>query len=135
MRKSIAVLLCCSVTLLIGCEALFGVKPDGTVQPGGGILGAVGSIASSLFPGPGTLIAGVIGAATTVAAALRGRNWKVAAVESFKVIEAGASLGKSVQEIKTDLKKAHEEAGGNVIKLVKGVVDKFGHTKSEPKKA
>lgn len=134
MKRIVIVTLGVSLAFLCGCtvlDSLFGVNPDGTQNPGGGILGTAATFLNFVLPGVLT----AAGTATTAYAALRGKRWKDATLATFKTIEAGASLGKSVKELKTDLKQAHEKAGGKVVEVVKSVVDKFGHTPSEPAKS
>jgi hypothetical protein len=119
---------------LCGCavfDALFGVNPDGTQNEGGGILGVASGILGWLIPAAPAVAASAAG----LYAHIRGKRWKAATVSTFQTIEAAASLGKDVKELKADLKDVHKKAGGGVLKIVQGVVDQFGHTKSEPVKA
>lgn len=112
------ILFVCSLFLaLTGCaflDSAFGVNPDGTVRPEGGILGNVASLVNFWIPG----VTGVVGAGTTLYAALRSRNWKKAFLSTADVIEKGAAAGKSVLEAKAELDVAHSQAG------VKGIVEK-----------
>lgn len=117
------ILFVCSLFLsLTGCaflDSAFGVNPDGTVRPEGGILGTVGSLVNFWIPGA----TAAVGAGTTLYAALRSRNWKKAFVATADVIEKGAAAGKSVLEAKAELDVAHSQAG--VKGLVEKALDKF----------
>ncbi len=102
-----------------GLYSLFGVNEDGTVQPGGGVMGTVATLVNFWIPG----VAGVVGTATTALAALRAKKWRTAFVESAKVLEQGAAVGKTVSEIKPDLMVAHTMSGVGV--LVEKALDKY----------
>jgi hypothetical protein len=102
-----------------GFYSLFGINEDGTVQPGGGILGTAATLVNYWIPG----VAGLVGTATTALAALKAKKWRTAFVESAKVLEEGAAVGKTVAEIKPDLFAAHTVAG--VGTLVEKALDKY----------
>ena len=111
------VTIACLSVMLAGCGWIykgFGVNDDGTVQPGGGVVGTASSIVNYFIPGA----TAVAGAVTTLLAALRGRKWKEAFRATAEVIETGAEAGKAVADIKGELKVAHSAAG------VSGIVDK-----------
>lgn len=112
-----------------GCAALdwaVGVKPDGSRDPSGGPVGVAAPLVDAILPGAGAALA----AAGGLWAALRARKWRNAAIATFDVIEAGAKAGKGVRALKEDLAQAHREAG--VYELVKGVVDRYGHSPQVP---
>lgn len=114
MRLLTAVCIC---VMLAGCGWIykgFGINDDGTVKPGGGVVGTAASIVNYFIPGA----TAVVGAATTLLAAVKARNWKRAFSSTAEVIEAGAAAGKAVVDIKEDLANAHSKAG------VGGIVDK-----------
>ena len=114
MRLLTAVCIC---VMLAGCGWIykgFGINDDGTVTPGGGIFGTAASVVNYFIPG----VTAVAGAATTLLAAVKARNWKKAFSSTAEVIEAGAAAGKAVSDIKAELKVAHSAAG------VGGIVDK-----------
>ena len=105
-----------------GCSLLdagFGVNPDGSVRPEGGIIGTAASLVNFWIPG----VSALVGTATTAYAAIRAKKWRTAFVESAKVMEEGAAVGKTVAEIKPDLFVAHSLAG--VGTLVEKALDKF----------
>ena len=107
----------CICAMLAGCGWIykgFGVNDDGTVAPGGGVVGTAASIVNYFIPGT----VAIVGAATTLLAALKAKNWKKAFSSTAEVIEAGAAAGKAVTDIKAELKVAHSQAG------VSGIVDK-----------
>lgn len=105
-----------------GCSLLdagFGVNPDGTVNPGGGVLGTVATLVNYWIPGATALVGG----AGALWAALRGKKWKEAFVATAGVVEKAAEAGKSVQEIKAELQVAHSEKG--LGGFVEKALDKF----------
>lgn len=111
---------CFPLFFMCGCaffESLFGVNPDGTVQPGGGPMGAVSTLVNYWIPGA-TAVAGGI---TTLIAAVKARNWKKAFTTTAEVVEAGAAAGKAVADIKPELMAAHAVAG--VGKIVEKALD------------
>ena len=119
MRKMLFLFL---VLGLGGCgflDSAFGVNPDGTQRPEGGFLGTLASVGNLWLPGLTTLA----GAAGTVYAALRAKNWRKAFVATADVIEAGAAAGKSLVEAKAELVVAHSAAG--VTGLVEKALDKY----------
>lgn len=119
--------LCLVVMLSGGCtllDSFFGVRPDGTRDPSGGAATAVGGILNTIIPGASAIVAGAGG----LWAAFRGKKWKDAAISTIDVIEAGAKAGKSVRDLKGELKVAHDAKG--VGGLVKAVVDRYGHSKA-----
>ena len=122
--------ICLPLLLMCGCaflSSLFGVNEDGTVKPGGGPLGTIATLINFWIPGT----AAAVGAITTTIAAIKAKNWKKAFTSSAEVIESGAKLGKSVKDIKGELKVAHSAAG--VGGLVKSVISKID-PKAEPVK-
>jgi hypothetical protein len=115
-------LLLLALVSLGGCAgfwAMFGIKEDGTVTPGGGILGTAATLVDLWIPGVATLVGGV----TTTLAAIKAKKWRTAFVESAKVLEAGAEVGKTIEEIKPELMAAHSIAGVGV--LVENALDKY----------
>lgn len=108
---------------LTGCAALdwaAGVDPqtgEKTATPSPAERAA--PIADVLLPGAGGLLA----AAAGLWAAIRGRQWKQAAVSTFETIEHGAKVGQAVADLKKDLAKVHEKVG--VYGLVNKVVRRF----------
>ncbi len=125
-------LLTLALVSLGGCAgfwSLFGIQEDGTVSPGGGPLGTVATLVNYWIPG----VAGLVGAATTALAAIKARKWRTAFVESAKVMEEGAAVGKTVAEIKPDLFVAHTLAG--VGTMVENALDKYVRPEADPESA
>jgi type IV pilus biogenesis protein CpaD/CtpE len=108
---------------LSGCAALdwaAGVDPktgEKTETPSPAERAA--PIADVILPGAGGLLA----AAAGLWAAIRGRQWKQAAISTFETIEHGAKVGQAVGDLKKDLARVHEKVG--VYELVNKVVRKF----------
>lgn len=122
MKRLLVFLAVLALGFVGGCSLLdagFGVNPDGTVRPGGGVLGTVATLVNYWIPG----VTALVGGAGTVYAALRAKNWKKAFTATAEVIEAGAEAGKSVQAIKAELGVAHDAAG--VSGLVEKALDKY----------
>lgn len=107
---------------ITGCAVLAGHQnPDGTVSRG--ILDYVGEIATaagSFIPGLG-ILTGLGGAVSTIAVAVRGKQWKTAAtstikaVEEFKTTPVGARVW---DDLKEKLETSHR------VSKVKATVDK-----------
>lgn len=115
-------LLFIALVSLGGCAGfwgLFGIKADGTVSPGGGVLGTVATLVNYWIPGTAALA----GAVTTTLAAIKAKKWKTAFVESAKVLEEGAAVGKTIAEVKPELFAAHTIAGVGV--MVENALDKY----------
>lgn len=129
MKRIQWVVLALLVLGLGGCAqfmSLFGINEDGTVTPGGGVLGTVATLVNLWIPGTAALV----GTATTAMAALRAKKWKKAFVTSAKVLEEGEAVGKTIEEIKPDLFVAHTLAGVGV--MVEKALDKFVRTDPAP---
>lgn len=129
MRHGILVAVSLLALVAGGCSLLdsfFGVGPNGEQMEGGGPSGVVGAITNNFIPGSMAVITGLGG----LWAAIRGRSWRKATEATFDVIEAGAKAGKSVKDLKAELKVAHSAAG--VAGVVKKVVDKYGHASQPP---
>ena len=109
--------ICLPLLFMCGCaflSSLFGVNPDGTVQPGGGPMGTIASLVNLWIPGTTVVVGGI----TTLIAALKAKDWKKVATSTFDVIEAGAKAGKSVADLKGKhgpLAVAHAAAGVAVM--------------------
>lgn len=121
-RVMVCLPLALALVSLGGCAflyELFGVNQDGTVQPGGGVVGTVAGVLNYWVPG----VVGLTGAVTTVLAAIRGKQWKKAFVASADVLEHGAAVGKSAVEMKKEMAVAHAAKG--VTGIVEKALDKF----------
>lgn len=124
MRGVLIVVVAAVALVAGGCtllDAFSGVDAEGNHIPGGGGVSVVAPIVDRVIPGGGLLL----GAVTTIWAAIRGRAWKRAAIATFDTIEAAGKAHKSVVDLKGDLKSAHEKAG--VGGIVKAVVERYDH--------
>ena len=116
--KRFMVILVLGLGGCVAADAAMGVNEKGE-KTGPGIIGTVASVLNIWIPG----VVGLAGAATTAYAAIRAKNWKAAFVESAKVLEEGAAVGKTIAEIKPDLMVAHTLSG--VGPLVEKALDKY----------
>jgi hypothetical protein len=122
--------LAVGVCTLTGCGALgnaldwiFGVDESGRDKPGPSPAEVGGGLLGTVIPGVTTILTGVGG----LWAALRGRNYKKALVESVKVVEAVGS-----SDLKKGLSFAHAKAG--VQGIVEDVLNKYVRSKRSPLK-
>lgn len=123
--------LCVIFVLLTGCTApslfsaigdfIVGVDDQGNKKPGPAPIDFLGILASAALPGVGGLAVASAGAA--YAGWRRASSWKTAFQTTAQVIENGAELGHSAQDLKPHLEAAHTEAG--VDKLVAPIVSKL----------
>lgn len=116
-------LLILGLSLITGCSLLewfAGVDSSGRDLAGPSPAETAGGILGTFLPGAGAALAGVGG----IIAAIRGRQWKKAALTTFDVIGSGAKSVKEVRDLKSALKQAHAEAG--VAGIVKAAVKKSG---------